>query len=485
MDETKVIISKMEKSQIGYLTKAPFYPPKIYPELSRLLFTMETDKDNHVYETVRNAFLLMEMDKEHIGTNDWNPLSTIIKYGDTVVVKPNFVIHKNENDKTLFSTVTHGSVIRAVIDYVILALNGKGKIIIADAPQMDCDFEKLINKNGMKIVAKYYKKQLKGSGIDFDLIDLRRERTKYRDGVVWERFPLTGDPKGYTIVDLKKDSEFWGMDPKRFYGADYNRRQTVKAHSKGHHKYFVSNTVLQADVVISIPKLKVHKKTGVTLNLKNMVGINGDKNYLVHYQIGTPHRGGDEFSADNRIADLDRNVMDNTVGINWKYGKYLLVGYLKMKNLFGIGHLKNVNGLGNWWGNDTTWRMVVDLNKLLLYSNKSGKLSDNHKRRYLSVVDGIIGGEGDGPLQPRPVKSGVILLGTNPVAVDIVGTAYMGIDYTKIKLLMTNVRGKKKLKGFRTEDIVINSTGHQYDDLLKKKAPPYQYDVPNGWKGYL
>jgi len=484
MDEKKVVISKMGKPEIGYPCKTPFYPPQIYPELSKLKITMEKDEHNQVYETVRNAFLLMEMDKEHIGTNDWNPLSEIIKRGDTVVVKPNFVIHKNDNDRANFATVTHGSVIRAVIDYIILALKGNGKVVVADAPQMDCDFEKLINKNGMKIIAKYYKEQLSGSGIDFDLIDLRREQTIYRNWVVWERIPLRGDPKGYTVIDLKRDSEFWGMNPKKFYGADYNRNQTIRAHSRGHHKYYISNTVLQADVVISMPKLKVHKKTGVTLNLKNIVGINGDKNFLVHYQTGTPSKGGDEFSSESRISNLDRKVMDITVGKSWKYGKYLFARYLKIKNMLRIRNSGNINGGGNWWGNDTTWRMAVDLNKVLLYSNKSGEISSDCKRRYLALIDGIIGGEGDGPLQPRQVKSGVIILGTNPVATDIVGTAYMGIDYTKIKLLMANVRGKK-LKDFLTEDIIINSTNHQYDKLLEKKESPYQYDVPNGWKGYL
>jgi len=38
----------------------------------------------------------------------------------------------------------------------------------------------------------------------------------------------------------------------------------------------------------SIPKMKVHGKVGVTLNLKGLVGVNTDKNYLIHYRVGTP-----------------------------------------------------------------------------------------------------------------------------------------------------------------------------------------------------
>lgn len=484
MDEKKVVISKMENPKRGYPGKPPFYPPRIYPELSKLKITMETDEYNQVYETVRNAFLLMKMDKEHIGTSDWNPLADIIRSGDMVVLKPNFVIDKNVNDKTCFSTITHGAVIRAVVDYVILALKGSGKIIVADAPNMDCNFKNLVRKTGMKGVAEYYQRGLKDSNITFELLDLRREMTVFKNRVVWERIPLEGDPRGYTIVDLKEESEFWGIDSQYFYGADYNRKQTVEAHSNGHHKYFVSNTILQSDVIISIPKLKVHKKVGVTLNLKNMVGINGDKNYLVHYRIGTSSKGGDEFMIDKKQANLDRKIKDLTIGKNWKYGKYLFAGYLYQKNFLGIVDNDNI-GEGSWWGNDTTWRMAVDINKVLLYSDKSGNLLSKRERRYLSFIDGIIGGEGDGPLCPRQVKSGVIFLGCNPVATDIVATEYMGIDCTKIKMLMAKVRGSKILKNFAMEDIIISSTEHQYDNLLITKNAPYKYNIPRGWKGYL
>lgn len=54
-----------------------------------------------------------------------------------------------------------------------------------------------------------------------------------------------------------------------------------------------------ADVFINLPKMKVHKKTGVTLSLKNLVGINADKNWLPHYSGGSPRNGGDQFSNIN------------------------------------------------------------------------------------------------------------------------------------------------------------------------------------------
>lgn len=485
INEKKVVISEMFNLECGYPDKIPFHPPCIFPEMKNLRIKLDIDESNLVYNAVRNAFILMELDKNHIGTTMWNPLSNLVKQGDTVVIKPNFVIDTNKNDKSCYSTITHGSVIRAVIDYVLLALQGKGKVIVADAPQMNCDFDNLINKNGMKGVSDYYKKELTNTAIEFELIDLRRERTVYKNGVVWDRIPLEGDPRGYTIVDLKRDSEFCGLNPRKFYGADYNRKQTIKAHSYGHHKYFISNTILQSDVIICIPKLKVHRKVGVTLNMKNMVGINGDKNYLVHYQVGTPIKGGDEFSVESKVVNFDRKIMDLTIGQSWKYGKYIYARYLSMKKFLGIKEPENTDIGGDWYGNDTTWRMTMDLNKLLLYTDKNGKIINKRNRKYISIVDGIIGGEGEGPLEPRQVKSGVIILGTNPIATDIVAATYMGLDYNKIKTCVAQSNGNKMICNFATEEIQISSTQNKYNSLLKEKNSPYKYKVPHGWRRFL
>jgi uncharacterized protein (DUF362 family) len=55
--------------------------------------------------------------------------------------------------------------------------------------------------------------------------------------------------------------------------------------------------------------------------------------------------------------------------------------------------------------------------------------------RYLAVVDGIIGGEGNGPMSPDPKSIGVVLAGTHPVAVDCVAASLMGFDWKKLRLL--------------------------------------------------
>jgi hypothetical protein len=101
---------------------------------------------------------------------------------------------------------------------------------------------------------------------------------------------------GSVLIDLGKQSAFYGKNNwKSFYGADYTRQETIAHHHGDVQQYIISKTVLDADVFISVPKLKVHKKVGVTLNAKGLVGIVTNKNCLVHYTLGTPERGGDQF----------------------------------------------------------------------------------------------------------------------------------------------------------------------------------------------
>ena len=38
------------------------------------------------------------------------------------------------------SVVTHGSVIRAMADYAALAVGPEGRVVVAEAPQQDCDW---------------------------------------------------------------------------------------------------------------------------------------------------------------------------------------------------------------------------------------------------------------------------------------------------------------------------------------------------------
>jgi len=77
---------------------------------------------------------------------------------------------------------------------------------------------------------------------------------------------------------------------------------------------------------------------------------------------------------------------------------------------------------------------VLDLNKCLFFFNGTGERR-TRPLRYLVVVDGIVAGEGNGPMAPDPKPCGLILAGTHPVSVDCVAATVMGFDWAKIPLL--------------------------------------------------
>jgi uncharacterized protein (DUF362 family) len=49
-------------------------------------------------------------------------------------------------------------------------------------------------------------------------------------------------------------------------------------------------------------------------------------------------------------------------------------------------------------------------------------------RPELQIVDGIVGMEGNGPIDGTPVQAGVLVFGTDPVATDSTAAVVMGLD---------------------------------------------------------
>ena len=172
--------------------------------------------------------------------------------------------------------------------------------------------------------------------------------------------------------------------------------------------------------------------------LKNLVGINGDKNWLPHHTEGSPADGGDEYPdarlinrLETAVKNVGRKVALTLPGVgNWLYRKARNTG----KQVLGDSETTIRNG--NWHGNDTCWRMVLDLNRCLLFGTMDGAMREaNAPKPYLGIVDGIIGGEGDGPLCPAAVPSGVLIAGDDPAAIDAVACRLMGFDPSAVPLV--------------------------------------------------
>jgi uncharacterized protein (DUF362 family) len=419
--------------------EAPWGPGKNYPEIARLLGGESDDAPtNEVYAAVRAALYGLGLDADHYGTESWNPIGSLVPPGKRIVLKPNFIRHWNQAEESrgssIESVITHGAVLRAAADYAMIAAGPEGSVVIAEAPQMDCDFEKIRQIVGLDEIVSVYDKALSRN---LEVIDLRREAVVYKDGIIEHRKTLAGDPLGYRAVDLGERSFFTGsgLDPDRFRGADYDPGPTTEHHTGGRNAYLLSETVLSADLVINLPKLKTHKKTGVTLALKNLVGINGDKNWLPHHSLGSVDTGGDEF-PDSRLIDRLRSRAT-------EIARPLLARGRMRKAFQMVRRVENATRgdefirSGNWYGNRTTWRMCCDLNRCLYYSDADGLHLDAPKpvRRVLTIIDGVLAGEGEGPLAPIDVPLGVVLAGMDPVAVDLVAVRLMGFDERKLAKL--------------------------------------------------
>lgn len=391
-----------------------------------------------------------------------------IRSGDNVVLKPNWVKEHDERypgPNQWEHIVTHPSVIEGVIAWVAPKLQGKGSITVCDAPQTDSSFATL--RKYCDLDAMIERCRAQWEGLQIELLDLRSEEWHTIDGVTVGKTELPGDPKGSTQVKLNEDSEFVGFHGLgQLYGASYNMAETREHHRDTKHEYMLCRTPMDADVLINIPKLKCHKKVGLTCALKNMVGINANKNWLPHHTEGTPDQGGDQFPVATLKAKLEHSWMGGIKRM--LFGRSLLSKlFVPVKKLgrMVFGNTQNIVRSGNWHGNDTCWRMVVDLNKCLFYFDGSGA-PRTKPLRYLTVVDAIIAGEGNGPMSPDAKPCGIIVAGTNPLAVDSVCCALMGFDWRKLKMLFGAYRAtRKQVASFSHDEIRVVS-----NDASKQKA---------------
>ena len=480
-----------------YPMMPPFHPPLHYPEYP--FNSGEIDSDNTVYHSIRQLFVLLNLDLLHYDTNKWNPLGEIIKPGDNVVLKPNLVISDHPDGLPgIQASVVHGSIIRAFIDYVFIANKGYGRITIADSPIKEVDFQKILNLVGIGPTVEYLNQEY---NLEIELIDFRDlQVTRNENRVMVDSKRLVGDPTGYRIIDLGKKSmldEISNFSDRYRSTAAFFENVVNQAHNTQQNLYSLPNRILNSDVVISLAKLKTHRKAGVTLSLKNMVGITNEKRWLPHHRVGSPSHGGDLFSDRTRIdVKLKERIKDILISNSWGgfATKYFGIPLLKIYKHFTLPFLDRVLTSepyrkvedGDWYGNNTVWRMVLDLNTLLFYTDEFGVLRNEPQRRYFSIVDGIIGGMEEGPLRPRPSGSGIIIAGFNPVAVDLVSSKLMGFDYNRIPMIKRALeRAWLPLSQFEMDEICISSNFKRWENILMTDDIGLGYTPSKGWQGYL
>jgi len=236
--------------------------------------------------------------------------------GKRVVIKPN--IADFSPDRPIHTDV------RLVEALVLLLRNaGAAEVIIAEGPPHNRDTEWLFRQTGYEDMA---------GRLDVPLVDLNYDDVR----------PVrNANPKATALRNL-----------------------------------YLPKTILTADVLISVPKLKTHRFAGVTLSMKNMFGV---------------------------VPGL-------------KYG---------------------------WPKNILHWNGIA-----LSICEISATV-----RTHYSVIDGIVGMEGHGPLLGTAKKSGVLIMGTNALAVDATAARVMGVNPARVEYLA--MAQTVRLGSLQTRDIAV------------------------------
>jgi uncharacterized protein (DUF362 family) len=216
-------------------------------------------------------------------------------------------------------------------------LDVRGKRVLLKPNLVEFDAATVINTDAAVIVAALEVFQRlgalevkigEGPGHRRDTLDLADD-ARYRASV----------PKfDHIFTDLNRDD----VSPVRGFG--------------GEAEFYFPNTVLGADLIVSLAKMKTHHWAGATLSMKNFFGVVPGSVY------GWPK---------NKLHYL--GIDDSIVALNRQFG---------------------------------------------------------HKA--FAIVDGVIGMEGNGPIQGTPKPAGVLVMGRDLVAVDATCARVMGIDPEKM-----------------------------------------------------
>jgi len=423
-----------DKTVAGYPEEPPFGPAEPYPEYP-FPWPVGSSSDGSIYRLVRETLRWLGLDAARFGNPDWNPLGEFIRPGDTVLVKPNWVFHAAQKGTASDTLFVKASVIRPVLDYIAIALQGKGRIILADAPLQSADFDLICKQAGIPAVERFWSAYGRPVLV---VRDLRRSVVQASRGDrIIARRQQQGDPGGYRPVNLGLRSHLTPLDNgfHLYRVTNYNALEMCRHHNPGCHEYLIPNSVLETDVVINLAKLKTHRKGGISCALKNLVGINGNKDWLPHHRAGSIEEGGDEYAHRNFFKRLAATLGDRAAALQPGAGFDLLWCLRRLCGALARLGARDPYTEGSWYGNDTLWRTVLDLNTLLLYANREGLLCASLSRRHLAIVDAVVAGEGEGPLECNPRREGMFLAGANPLAVDAVAATLIGHDPRKIPVI--------------------------------------------------
>jgi uncharacterized protein (DUF362 family) len=185
------------------------------------------------------------------------------------------------------------------------------------------------------------------------------------------------------LYDVVKDHRVKYVD----LNTDEVRLINLKSSFTNLKQLYLPETLFNADLLVSIPKLKTHHWAGVTLSMKNMFGV-----------------------VPGAIYGWPKNAL----------------------------HWAGIVG------------SIVDINSSLPIPR-------------FAIVDGVVGMEGNGPLQGQQKNSGVLVLGDDLVAVDATAARLMTIEPRQVKYLNLSGEFLGNLERIKIEQIGEDVERYQQD----------------------
>lgn len=396
-----------------------------------------------------------------------------------ILLKPNWVLDYNEGGGGMECMVTHADILAAVIQ--ALRAYRPRKIIVGDAPMQSCHWENLVTP------ALRDKLQAAAGDIPVEFVDFRRRVLPGRTLYTGARETLRPLDR-FVLFDLGSDSllEPISTPPGRFRVTNYDPDLLAETHRPGRHQYLICKEIFEADLVINLPKLKAHKKAGITGALKNLVGINGNKDYLPHHRVGGSAWGGDCYRGAQPLKRLAEFFLDHA---NRRINQ---PGYAPLASLSryilevhkALGGDPNLDG--SWSGNDTVWRTALDLNRILRYGSIDGCMSDTPQRKVLTITDAIIAGQDEGPLSPSPLPMSLVTVGFDPALLEWFHVRLMGWSPENVPLVCQAFKHFRwSVTNHTPEDMQVSVDGRiiAFQEAVEKygvRAVP-----PTGWQDAL
>lgn len=418
-----------------------------------------------------------------------------------ILIKPNLVAHESNPSFPIEAKVTDPKIILAIIKACLQKYPEMEMVTIGDAPLQSCDWDLMLKQAGYTEMFKEVQKLTRGR---VKLSDFRLERATITGGLI-ERKKTDTELKSENEVEVQLDAKSF-LDPISsekglFRVADYSPTETISNHKRGFHRYLIAHAAIDCDLFINVPKLKVHQKAGLTAALKNLVGINASKANLVHYRRSGSKTSGDEFPQDRshlvvahiRVKEFLQRVTKPVHRILYRPLKLTWRTLAKISKLDFNGYTRGTPNLGRsfvtggaWYGNDTIWRMIYDLNKIVRYCPPAGgRLASTTQRQYLVIVDGFVAGEGNGPLEALPVDLGLFLISNDPFLCDISLATLVGFDYSKIPTFRRHREFADDVWGnFDPGLVEITINGERVSGV--DSLPVLKNLIPSvGWKGHI